>query len=87
LNEGHSLWLRSIQSLSDDSELDRDRLTNWGERLPTRIIIWNLIAHDLYHAGEINHSGVAAGGRPLAVRVSSAPDDRSTLRGSSATPG
>jgi len=55
LNEGHSLWLLSIQSLSDDSELDHDRLTNWGERLPTRIIIWNLIAHDLYHAGEINH--------------------------------
>ena len=36
-------------------DLDRDRRTNWGERLPTRTIIRIMIAHDLYHAGEINH--------------------------------
>jgi len=35
--------------------LDKDRLTNWGERLPTRDIIRIMIAHDFYHAGEINH--------------------------------
>jgi len=32
-----------------------EHLTNWGERLPTRVIMRMMIAHDLYHAGEINH--------------------------------
>ena len=30
-------------------------LDQLGERLPTRTIIRIMIAHDLYHAGEINH--------------------------------
>ena len=47
--------LASVRALPDDSELDRERLTNWGELLPTRVIIRIMIAHDLYHAGEINH--------------------------------
>lgn len=55
LTEGHRRWLASVRSLNDDSELDRERLTNWGERLPTRVIIRIMIAHDFYHAGEINH--------------------------------
>jgi hypothetical protein len=55
LTEGHHRWLASVRALPGDTELDRDRLTNWGERLPTRIIIRIMIAHDLYHAGEINH--------------------------------
>ncbi|HJR80994.1 MAG TPA: DinB family protein [Anaerolineales bacterium] len=55
LIDGHRRWLESVRALRNDSELDRDRLTNWGERLPTRIIIRIMIAHDLYHAGEINH--------------------------------
>jgi uncharacterized damage-inducible protein DinB len=55
LTEGHRRWLSSVRALDDDSELDRDRLTNWGELLPTRIIIRIMIAHDFYHAGEINH--------------------------------
>ena len=55
LTEGHRRWLASVRALADDAELDRDRLTNWGERLPTRTIIRIMIAHDLYHAGEINH--------------------------------
>lgn len=55
LKEGHRRWLESVRSLNDDSELDRERLTNWGERLQTRVIIRIMIAHDLYHAGEINH--------------------------------
>lgn len=55
LTEGHRRWLASVRALPDDSELDRERLTNWGERLTTRIIIRIMIAHDLYHAGEINH--------------------------------
>ena len=55
LTEGHQRWLASIHALADDSELERERLTNWGDRLPTRDIICILIAHDFYHAGEINH--------------------------------
>lgn len=55
LTEGHHRWLASVRALTDDSELDRDRLTNWGDQLPTRVIIRIMIAHDFYHAGEINH--------------------------------
>ncbi len=55
LTEGHRRWLASVRALADDSELERERLTNWGERLSTRVIIRIMIAHDLYHAGEINH--------------------------------
>lgn len=55
LREGHDRWLASVRALVDDAELERHRLTNWGERLPTRTIIRIMIAHDLYHAGEINH--------------------------------
>jgi len=55
LLEGHKRWLASVRALPDDSELDRERLTNWGDRLPTRVIIRIMIAHDFYHAGEINH--------------------------------
>jgi uncharacterized damage-inducible protein DinB len=55
LTDVHRRWLASVRALHDDTELDSDRLTNWGERLPTRVIIRIMIAHDLYHAGEINH--------------------------------
>jgi uncharacterized damage-inducible protein DinB len=55
LTEGHARWVHSIQALADDTELERNRLTSWGEWLPTRVIIGIMIAHDLYHAGEINH--------------------------------
>ena len=55
LTEGHRRWLASVRALRDDSELDKERLTNWGERLLTRDIIRIMIAHDFYHAGEINH--------------------------------
>jgi len=55
LIEGHRHWLDSVRTLANDAELERDRLTNWGERLPTRDIIRIMIAHDFYHAGEINH--------------------------------
>jgi hypothetical protein len=55
LTEGHQRWLASVRLLQDDSELDVERLTNWGEHLPTRVIIRIMIAHDFYHAGEINH--------------------------------
>ena len=55
LKEGHRRWLASVRALADDTELDRERLTNWGDLLPTRTILRIMIAHDLYHAGEINH--------------------------------
>jgi uncharacterized damage-inducible protein DinB len=55
LTEGHQRWLASVRALADDSALDQERLTNWGDRLPTRDIIRIMIAHDFYHAGEINH--------------------------------
>ena len=55
LTEGHQRWLASVRALTDDSELERERLTNWGEQLPTRDIIRIMIAHDFYHTGEINH--------------------------------
>ena len=56
MREGHRRWLGSVRSLAEDAELDRERLTNWGDRLPTRDLIHILIAHDFYHAGEINHA-------------------------------
>lgn len=55
LTEGHHKWLASVLALHDDSELDQERLTNWGAHLPTRTIIRIMIGHDFYHAGEINH--------------------------------
>lgn len=55
LKEGHAKWLDSVRGLEDDRELERDRLTNWGEWLKTRTIIRIMIGHDYYHAGEINH--------------------------------
>ena len=55
LKEGHRRWLASVRSLNDDSELEHERLTNWGAHLPARVIIRIMIAHDFYHAGEINH--------------------------------
>jgi uncharacterized damage-inducible protein DinB len=55
LRAGQERLRRSIAALTDDSELLRPRLTNWGEWKETRWIIVVMIQHDLYHAGEINH--------------------------------
>jgi uncharacterized damage-inducible protein DinB len=55
LAEGHRRWLASVRALPNDAELDCERPTNWGTHLQTRILIRIMIAHDLYHAGEINH--------------------------------
>jgi hypothetical protein len=33
LKEGHYKWLGSVRALADDSELEKDRLTNWGEKM------------------------------------------------------
>jgi uncharacterized damage-inducible protein DinB len=55
LNEAHRCWIASVSALPHDAELDRDRPVAWGGTLPTRNIIRIVIAHDVYHAGEINH--------------------------------
>jgi uncharacterized damage-inducible protein DinB len=55
LQQGHSRWVASVAALLDDAELDRLRPTNWGDAFPTRDLIQIIIAHDFYHAGEINH--------------------------------
>ena len=56
LREGHAYLTGSIRELADDAELDAPRKTHWGEMVPTRLLIVNMIEHDLYHAGEINHA-------------------------------
>jgi hypothetical protein len=55
LQVGQERLRRGIAVLTDDAELVRLRMTNWGEWKETRWIITTMIQHDLYHAGEINH--------------------------------
>ena len=55
LERSHARLVEHVAGLEDDAELDVPRLTNWGERRPTRWIIAAMITHDAYHAGEINH--------------------------------
>ena len=68
VTEGHQRWLTSIRALEDDSELERERLTNWGERLPTHVLIRILIAHDFSCRRDQPHTSTAAQHRPLALR-------------------
>jgi uncharacterized damage-inducible protein DinB len=55
LEGAHDRLAGHVADLADDAELDRPRLTNWGELRPTRWIVAAMITHDAYHAGEINH--------------------------------
>ncbi len=55
LADGHERWRASVRGLAGDAELERPRLSWWRQLLPTRDLIRIAIAHDLYHAGEINH--------------------------------
>jgi uncharacterized damage-inducible protein DinB len=55
LEDAHARLVRHVAALTDDAELDRPRLTNWGERRTTRWILGAMVTHDAYHAGEINH--------------------------------
>lgn len=55
LELAHGRLVDGVSALRDDEELDRLRMTNWGERRPTRWIIASMVTHDAYHAGEINH--------------------------------
>ena len=61
----HDGLVGHVAALTDDIELDRPRLTNWGDLRPTRWIVGAMITHDAYHAGEINH-----------LRSLLGPDDR-----------
>jgi hypothetical protein len=54
LRDAHDRLRRSVATLCD-ADLDRPRMTNWGERKETRWIVTVMIQHDLYHSGEINH--------------------------------
>ena len=65
LDSAHRQIAAHVGELVDDDELDRPRLTNWGEMRPTRWIVATMITHDAYHAGEINH-----------LRSLLGPDDR-----------
>jgi hypothetical protein len=49
---GHEMLVRDLSTL-DDAGLEREVLTNWGERWPARQIFWAMISHDLHHGGEI----------------------------------
>jgi uncharacterized damage-inducible protein DinB len=55
IERAHEGLAAHVAGLADDAELDRPRLTNWGQQRPTRWIIAAMITHDAYHAGEINH--------------------------------
>lgn len=55
LAEGHARLLGSVRRLVDDEDLERPRRAYWGGMLPARDIVHINLAHDLYHAGEINH--------------------------------
>ena len=55
LSEAHRYQVSAFSSLEDDSELDEERMTHWGQLLPTREIMSIVLEHDTYHAGEINH--------------------------------
>ncbi|HEX5013702.1 MAG TPA: DinB family protein [Candidatus Limnocylindrales bacterium] len=55
LETAHRRLAAHVGELAEDAELDKPRLTNWGELRPTRWIVGAMITHDAYHAGEINH--------------------------------
>ena len=55
LERAQTALVTHIEALADDAGLDEPRLCNWGEWRPTRWIVGQMITHDAYHAGEINH--------------------------------
>lgn len=55
LREGHRRLRTSVAALVDDAELIRPRKSSWGTEYETRWLINEMIQHDLYHGGEINH--------------------------------
>lgn len=54
LRDGQRRLIDHVATL-DDAELLKPRRVHWGRERETRWIIANVITHDLFHAGEINH--------------------------------
>jgi hypothetical protein len=52
LEQGHALLVRDLAGLAD-TDLERQVLTNWGEKWQAWRIFWTMISHDLHHGGEI----------------------------------
>jgi uncharacterized damage-inducible protein DinB len=53
LDERQSTLVSAVRGLTDDVELDVERMTNWGEPWPTWQVLWTMVHHDLWHGGEI----------------------------------
>jgi hypothetical protein len=51
--EGCHKRLESGVKALRDTDLDEERLTNWGEMWPTWRIVWTMIFHDIHHGAEI----------------------------------
>ena len=52
LEAGHAMLAGDLANL-DETALEHQVLTNWGERWPARQVFWTMISHDLHHGGEI----------------------------------
>jgi hypothetical protein len=55
LRDGHQRLRSHIAALEDDAELLALRNDPWGTEHEARWLITQVIQHDLYHAGELNH--------------------------------
>ena len=55
LTEGQQRLRDHVATLPDDAELQVLRPDPWGTEHETRWLITQVIQHDLYHAGELNH--------------------------------
>ena len=55
LTEGHQRLRDHVAALADDSELLTMRRGLWSDQHQARWLITQVIQHDLYHAGELNH--------------------------------
>jgi hypothetical protein len=52
LEESHLALTADLAALLE-ADLDREVLTNWGEKWPAWRIFWAMLDHDLQHGGEI----------------------------------
>jgi hypothetical protein len=55
LRDGHQRLRSHLAGLEDDTELLALRADPWGTQQETRWLVAQVIQHDLYHAGELNH--------------------------------
>jgi hypothetical protein len=54
LREGQQKLLDRVSAL-EDADLTKPRTMHWGRQRETRWLLSQMITHDLFHAGEINH--------------------------------